>query len=221
MGPGKADPMRSVKALALLVALITAGCQAQTESSSGAAAKATPAKAATAKPKPPEPVILPEGTVLAAKLETSLSSANSKEGDAILARLSEDVKVGEKVVLKEGTELRGRVVAASPSGRVKGRAHLAIDFDRIVVGGKEHEAALRAVDITAESSKGKDAKIIGGGAGAGLIIGAIVDGKKGAAIGTAVGAAAGTGAVLATRGKEVELPSGTLLRLRVEKEARL
>jgi hypothetical protein len=54
-----------------------------------------------------------------------------------------------------------------------------------------------------------------------LIIGAIADGKKGAAIGTAVGAAAGTGAVLATKGKEVELPSGTNLRLKLEKEARL
>jgi hypothetical protein len=166
-------------------------------------------------------VVLPEGTVLQARLETSLSSATSKEGDAILARLAEDVKVGEKVVLKEGTEVRGRVVAAVASGRVKGRAHLAIDFDRIVVNGKEHEAALRAVDITAESSKGKDAKIIGGGAGAGLIIGAIADGKKGALIGTAIGAAAGTGAALATKGKEVELPSGMTLHLKVEKETRL
>jgi len=216
--------MRYAKLLALSTALAVAGCQAQTDTSSaGGAAKSEPAKAAAARPapKPPEPVILPEGSILVAKLETSLSSASSKEGDAILARLAEDVKVGDKVVLKEGTELRGRVVSAVPSGRVKGRARLAFDFDRIVVGGRERAAALRAVDITAESSKGKDAKIIGGGAGAGLIIGAIVDGKKGAAIGTAVGAAAGTGAVLATRGKEVQLPAGTTLRLKVEKEARL
>jgi outer membrane lipoprotein SlyB len=90
-----------------------------------------------------------------------------------------------------------------------------------VADGKERQAALRAVDITAPSGKNKDAKVIGGGAGLGLIIGAIADGKKGAAIGTAVGAAAGTGAVLATKGREVELPSGTNLRLKLEKEARL
>ena len=131
------------------------------------------------------------------------------------------MKVGERVVLKEGTEVRGRVVAVSPSGRVKGRAHLAIDFDRIVVNGRERELELRAVDITASSDKGKDAKLIGGGAGAGLIIGAIADGKKGALIGTAIGAAAGTGAALATKGKEVELPSGTMLQLKLEREARL
>jgi hypothetical protein len=203
--------------------LVLGGCQAQTDTSSSQAGNRVPiaTQPAAPKPKPPESLTIPAGAVLAATLETGISSATSKEGDAILARLTEDVKVSERVVLKSGTELRGRVVAATPSGRVKGRAHLAFDFDRVVVGGKEREIALRAVDITAESSKSKDAKIIGGGAGAGLIIGAIADGKKGAAIGTAVGAAAGTGAVLATRGREVELPSGTALKLKVEREARL
>lgn len=213
--------MRYAKPMVLLTAFIITGCQAQTDSRSASSAKPPAKAAALPKPKPPEPVILPQGTVLAAKLETSLSSATSKEGDAILALLAEDVKVGERVVLKQGTELRGHVVAAAPSGRVKGRAHLAIDFDTIVVNGKEREAELRAVDITAESGKGKDAKLIGGGAGAGLIIGAIADGKKGALIGTAIGAAAGTGAALATKGKEVELPSGMTLHLKVEKETRL
>ena len=217
----KEDPMRDAKPLVLLTALIIAGCQAQTDSRSSAGRGKTTPAVARATPRPPQPMILPEGTLLAARLETSLSSATSKEGDVILARLAEDVKVGERVVLKEGTEVRGRVVAASPSGRVKGRAHLAIDFDRIVVNGRERELELRAVDITASSDKGKDAKLIGGGAGAGLIIGAIADGKKGALIGTAIGAAAGTGAALATKGKEVELPSGTMLQLKLEREARL
>ncbi len=217
--------MRDWKLLALLAALSVAGCQAKSDSSSSSGATGSgAAKSAAARPaaRPtPEPVTLAIGTMLPVQLETSLSSATSNEGDLIVARLSEDVKVGEKVVLKEGTEVRGRVIAATPSGRVKGRARLAIDFDKIVAGGREREASLRAVDITAPSDKNKDAKVIGGGAGLGLIIGAIADGKKGAAIGTAVGAAAGTGAVLATKGKEVELPAGTNLRLKLEKEARL
>jgi hypothetical protein len=216
--------MRSRMPLVLIAAFGLAGCQAQTDTSSrGTQSQRVPVatQPAAAKPQPPEPLSIPAGTVLAATLATGMSSATSKEGDPILARLTEDVTVANRVVLKSGTELRGRVVAATPSGRVKGRAHLAFDFDRVVVGGKEREIALRAVDITAESSKSKDAKIIGGGAGAGLIIGAIADGKKGAAIGTAVGAAAGTGAVLATRGREVELASGTALKLKLERDARL
>ena len=49
----------------------------------------------------------------------------------------------------------------------------------------------------------------------GAIIGAIVGGKKGAAIGTAAGGGAGTAVVLSTRGKEVRLPKGSALTLRL------
>jgi hypothetical protein len=42
-----------------------------------------------------------------------------------------------------------------------------------------------------------------GGAGIGAAIGAIGGGKKGAAIGAIAGGGAGTGAVLATKGKEL------------------
>jgi hypothetical protein len=48
-------------------------------------------------------------------------------------------------------------------------------------------------------------------------VGAIVDGKGGAAKGALVGAGAGTGAVLATRGKEVTLASGSRWRVRLVK----
>jgi hypothetical protein len=47
------------------------------------------------------------------------------------------------------------------------------------------------------------------------LVGAIVGGKKGAAIGTAVGGGAGTGVVLATRGEELVLPEGTPITTRL------
>ena len=40
-------------------------------------------------------------------------------------------------------------------------------------------------------------------------------------MGAVVGGAAGTGAVLATKGKEVELPAGTKIESRLESELRL
>ena len=63
--------------------------------------------------------------------------------------------------------------------------------------------------------------MIGGGAGAGAIIGAIVGGGKGAAIGAGIGAAGATGAVLTTRGKEVELPAGQALSIKLTQSARI
>ena len=65
---------------------------------------------------------------------------------------------------------------------------------------------------------GRDAKVIGGTAGVGAIIGAITGGGKGAATGAAVGGAAGTGAVLVTKGKEVDYPAESRLTFTLDRE---
>ena len=110
-----------------------------------------------------------------------------------------------------------RNVSAERSGKVKGRAHVAVRFDTITPRGDDERYRIRTVAVqrTAPATKKKDAVKIGGGAAGGAIIGAIVGGKKGAAIGTAVGGGAGTAAVLATRGDEVHLPRGSALTLRL------
>jgi hypothetical protein len=64
----------------------------------------------------------------------------------------------------------------------------------------------------AKTSKGKDAKRVGIGAGVGAAIGAIAGGGSGAAIGAAVGGGTGAAATLATRGEAAELAPETELR---------
>jgi hypothetical protein len=144
------------------------------------------------------------GTKLRVALLEAVSSDKSRAGDQFLASLTEPVVVDGKTVLPKGTKVRGRVVAAKGSGRVKGRASLQLMLTQIVrdedkainISTKPHVAI-------AESTKKRDAGIIGGGAGIGAAIGAIAGGGKGAAIGAAVGGGAGTGTVLATKGKEI------------------
>src|SRR5437016_4190724 len=82
---------------------------------------------------------------------------------------------------------------------------------------RDGASASVASDSTAAApgTKKKDALEIGGGAAGGALIGALVGGKKGAAIGTAAGGGAGTAVVLSTRGKEVNLPKGAALTLRL------
>jgi hypothetical protein len=150
-----------------------------------------------------------------------MSSASSRPGDAIVARLAEDVRVGEKVVVPSGSEVRGQVTTAVPSGRVKTRARLAFAFDTLVLDGKEHAIGTRPIDITAGSTHKKDAVTIGIGTGAGAIVGGVVDGKKGAGIGALIGGAAGTGVVLTDTGKEVRLGSGSRVTVKLTREARL
>jgi hypothetical protein len=125
------------------------------------------------------------------------------------------------VVAPAGSEVRGRVTAAVPSGRVKTRARLAFAFDTLVLEGKEHSIGTGPIDITAGSTHKKDAATIGIGAGAGALIGAIAKGGKGAAVGTLIGGAAGTGVVLTDTGKEIRLGTGTRVTVRLTREARL
>jgi len=161
----------------------------------------------------PVPVVVPEGTELIVVLEATYSSASNKVGDAVLAKLADDVSVDGRVVIPAGTEVRGSVTGAKRSGKSKGRARLALGFDRLVIEGHNRDMAASGVDVTADDSKKRDAAIIGGGAGAGAIVGGIAKGGKGAAIGGLIGGAAGTAAVLTTRGKEVEFPAGTQIRV--------
>jgi hypothetical protein len=166
-------------------------------------------------------VIIPEGTTLHLIMETALSSASNKQGDLVVAKLADDVKVGDKVVLTGGTELKGQVTAAVPSGRVKGEARLAFDFDRLLLKGKEHPIETRAIDITADNTHKRDAEILGGGTLGGAIIGALAGGRKGAGIGALIGAGAGGGVVLTNKGREVNIPSGAQLGIKLIREARL
>jgi hypothetical protein len=179
-----------------------------------------PTPALTSNPLP-EPRVLAAGTVLPLVLGATVASNTSQVGDRVMATLAEDISEDGRVLLPAGTEVLGRVTVAQRSGRVKGRARLVMEFDEVRDGGSSYRVEASPVDVTAESSKGKDAKIAGGAAAAGAVIGAITGGGKGALKGTAIGGAAGGAAVLATRGKEVELESGTRVTVKLTSKAQI
>jgi hypothetical protein len=169
----------------------------------------------------PRPRIVASGTALPIVLQQALSTKTAQAEDPVLAELAEDVSVDGDVLLPSGSEVRGHVVSALRSGRVKGRARLVVAFDEVRVDGRTYEIEATGFDVTAGSSKGKDAKIAGGAAAAGVLIGAIADGGSGAAKGGLIGGAAGGAAVLATRGVEVELAAGSRYTIKLQKGLRL
>jgi hypothetical protein len=183
--------------------------------------QATPGSPAPSAPaEPAEPVMVsldvPSGTDLVLTLDTPVSSETAQPEQTVRARVAKPVIVDGMVAIPDGATVTGTVVAAQRSGRVKGVASLVLRFNEVTVAKTPYRINTARISRVAEATKGEDAKKIAIGAGVGTAIGAIAGGKKGAAIGAGIGGGAGTGAVLATRGKEVEIPAGATLRTKTQ-----
>jgi hypothetical protein len=184
---------------------------AASPSASNAAPVAEPARPV----EPPRPVFrdvsVPVGSALSLTLITPVSSETAAIETPVTARVRQAVVVDGVTVIPAGATLHGDVTEVERAGRVKGRSHLAIRFTEVTVDGQRDQLRTNALSFEGEATKGEDATKVGAGAGIGALIGGIVGGKSGAAKGAAIGGAAGAGAVVATRGREVELAEGTEL----------
>jgi hypothetical protein len=154
-------------------------------------------------------VTVPAGTALPLELTTAVSSETATVEMPVSARLRQDVEVDGVTVLPAGSVFRGEVVDVARAGRVQGRARLGLRFTSVTIGDAREDLRTNPVTFEGEATKGEDAAKVGAGAGVGAVIGGLLGGGSGAAKGAAIGGAAGAGTVLATRGREVELPSGS------------
>jgi hypothetical protein len=192
------------------------GAGAPAVATSGRADEAAAPSAAPAVPVWRE-VTLPAGTNLAVVLDTTVASATSEVEAPVNAHLSRSVTIHGQTALAEGSRVSGVVTEATRAAKVKGLAHVAIRFNTLTPRGDDQRYTIHtaAVGRTAEATKKDDALKIGVPAAGGAVLGGILGGKKGAVIGGSAGGGAGTAVVLSTRGKEVTLPSGAALTLRL------
>jgi|DewCreStandDraft_4_1066084.scaffolds.fasta_scaffold06914_5 hypothetical protein len=182
--------------------------------------------AAIEKPAPPkrEPrtVTVPAGTLIPVRLRDAVSTERHSAHDAFFATLDAPLIVEGLVIAERGALVRGRVVEATGSGRVKGRAALTLQLDELSTSdGQKVEIRTDPFRHEAESGVKADVAKAGVAAGIGAAIGAIAGGGRGAAIGAAIGGAAGAGGAMATRGKPAELPSETRLTFRLSEPVTL
>jgi len=197
--------------------------------SAAGAAPGAPAATSAANPvgdqKPAAAMMMemtvPSGAPLEITLENSVSSEGSKAEDTVRGKVAKAVVVDGMTVIPAGAPIAGTVLEANPSGRVKGVASISIRFNRVTVANTPYNIRTARISREAEATKGEDAKKVGIGAGAGAVIGAIAGGKKGAAIGSVVGGGTGAGVVMATKGKEVSIPSGTTVKTTVEEPVKI
>lgn len=157
-------------------------------------------------------------SVLGLQVETALSSEHARVEDEVVAQVTRDVKVGERVAIPSGSRAYGEVTLVERGGRMRDRARLGVRFTSIVLGdGTRVPIETDTILREGSSPGGESAAKIGGGAIGGAIIGGILGGAKGAVVGGSVGAGAGTAAVMAGGRNAATLASGAPVTVRLLK----
>jgi hypothetical protein len=175
-------------------------------------------------PEPPQPqfeeLVVSADSVMGLEVETSITSERARVEDAVVARVTRDVKVGDRVAIPAGAKAHGEVTLVDRGGRLKDRARLGIRFTSVVLAdGTKIPLETETIYREGSAPSNESAAKIGGGAIGGAIIGGILGGAKGAIIGGSAGAGAGTAAVMAGGRNAATLPSGTPVTVRVAKPA--
>jgi hypothetical protein len=150
---------------------------------------------------------IPAGSHATVRLNTSLSSATAHTGEVWSGTLTHEIVEHGKVVVRAGAPVKGKVTYVNRSGRLHKPGALTLRLSSI----NGETVCSSAVSRKGKSHTKGNAEKIGGGAGAGAVIGALAGGGKGAAVGAAAGAGAGTGVAVATGKEEVRIPAESVL----------
>jgi hypothetical protein len=163
--------------------------------------------------------IVPNGTRIVGTLDNVLSTKTVNDGDRFTMKVISPAQYN-------GAVITGYVSNTQRSGRVTGRANMALNFEEIRLrNGQTYRFAGAAEEVrlpngerinvsnegeVRDNNQGTKTAVRSGiGAAIGAIIGAVAGGGSGAAIGAAVGAGAGAGSVLIQGRDDLSLEPGT------------
>lgn len=170
---------------------------------------------------------IPAGSHTLLRLVNSVSTRTAREGDYVYMRTATPIMAGGAIIVPVDSYVQGVVSHARRSGRVSGKAELAIRIETLTLpggkvirvsphfasvdsGGTEQKVDARENEVRQGGSHGADAARVATMSGAGAAVGGMTDHSwGGAGIGAGAGGAVGLATVLLTRGKEVDLRQGS------------
>jgi hypothetical protein len=156
---------------------------------------------------------IPVGQEIDVRIQQELTSDTAQVEDRFEATTVVDLNEGDRVLIPAGSMMRGIVTSVNRASRTDRKGSLTVSFNQVTVRGRSYPMRGTVVDtIESEGIRGEAARI-GAGSAVGAIIGGIVGGVKGALLGVLIG---GGGTMIATEGKDVHLPPGTILRVRMD-----
>ncbi|MBS1788107.1 MAG: hypothetical protein JST85_10315 [Acidobacteria bacterium] len=186
-------------------------------------------------------IVIAQGATAKLSLQSQLSSKISEVGDEVTAVLYEPVRSADgRVAIPRGTEFIGRVTQVQAAKRPQKEATMTIVFEkmRMSYGTEKISTVVTAIDDFANDekmrSKNDEGKVGGGKSGSRTAKNAGIGGGIGSLGGVLIGAAGGglggvaggigggvLGGVLMTKGNDIKLAPGTILRIRFEHEVAL
>lgn len=183
----------------------------QFESPAGAPAlisRPESASATSGSPIPAPAIQIPAGTEIVIRLIDPVDSARDSVRKLFRASVDQPITSSQgDVLIPRGADAQVQLIEEQQSGRLAGKTELTLALSSITIDRRSFDVASSSVSEASSPRTGKSAKMIGGLASAGAVIGAIAGGGKGAAIGAGSGAGLGTLGQVLTSGERVKVPA--------------
>jgi len=167
---------------------------------------------------------IPQWTSLRIRMDDTLTSKYSMEGDPFSATVMDDG-------MYQGARVYGTIQTIDNSGRFRGHTTMVVVFNRLMMPDGQrapisaeivklyHAPSGEFVDVEGaieSSGRGKSTFIHTAiGAGAGALLGGIFGGGKGAGIGSIIGGAGGLGTTAFTGPQDIRLDRGLEMLIRI------
>ena len=223
---------KGAAAVGVLLCSVAAGQQglptaapAPTQASSSSSSSSSPSAStpeAGARPAfwkssdPNAQVTVMENTRLRVISNAPLRSGKTRVGTPVDFLLSENVVVGNVLILPRGATLEGEVMRSKKAGRLKGAADLILELVSLNLGGRRYRVYTYQLSVEGGSKKNPTPAIVGS-AEVGALAGAVVSAKNGETTasgkaadiggGAAAGAGVGTLVSVVTPGPKLNLPA--------------
>jgi hypothetical protein len=179
---------------------------------------AAPAAPAATAPLAAGEVEIPSGTEMDVRLQERLNSGTVQVEDRFEGTTLVDLGVSGRLAIPAGAVVRGVVTNVQPATRTNRTARMTLSFDQVTIDGRSYPIRVTVTEaLEGEGIRGETGRTAAG-AGVGAIIGGILGGFKGAMAGILIG---GGGTIAATEGREIDLPQGTVLRVRFDSPVRV